>query len=256
MVEITLEMVKTLREQTAVSIMQCKKALEEAEGDLEKAKIALTKKSGEIAAKKGDRELNAGIVLSSKGTIIEFGCETDFVANNDDFKAATKAIIDKMITENIDSESEEIITLLTEATQKFGERVGIVRSETLSGNIGSYIHSNNSVGAVVSFENEVSDELGKDVAMHIAAQNPRYLTTDDIDAAEKTKAEETLQEEVSDKPAEMQEKILAGKMNAYFKERVLSTQAFIKNPDMTMEKMVTEKGNKVVKFVRYGVGEE
>jgi elongation factor Ts len=256
MVEITLEMVKTLREQTAVSIMQCKKALEEAEGDLEKAKIALTKKSGEIAAKKGDRELNAGIVLSSKGTIIEFGCETDFVANNDDFKAATKAIIDKMITENIDSESEEIITLLTEATQKFGERVGIVRSETLSGNIGSYIHSNNSVGAVVSFENEVSDELGKDVAMHIAAQNPRYLTTDDIDTAEKTKAEETLQEEVSDKPAEMQEKILAGKMNAYFKERVLSTQAFIKNPDMTMEKMVTEKGNKVVKFVRYGVGEE
>ena len=256
MAEITLEMVKTLREQTAVSIMQCKKALEEADGDLEKAKIALTKKSGEIAAKKGDRELNAGIVLSENGTIIEFGCETDFVANNEDFSAMAKSVMAKMISDNLVADSEEIKTLLTEATQKFGERVGIVRSENLSGNIGSYIHSNNSVGAVVTFANEVTPELGKDVAMHIAAQNPKYLTPEEIDADERAKAEETLREEVADKPEAMQEKILEGKMNAYFKERVLSTQAFIKNPDMTVQKLVAEAGNEVTGFVRYGVGEE
>jgi len=257
MAEITLEMVKTLREQTAVSIMQCKKALEEADGDLEKAKIALTKKSGEIAAKKGDRELNAGVILVDGNTIAEFGCETDFVANNQDFVEMAESVLAKIISENLDKDSEEIKTMLTEATQKFGERVDIIRLEKVEGeNLGSYVHGNKSVGAIVSFENEVSEELGKDIAMHIAAQNPKYLKTSDIDAEERAKAEETLKEEVKDKPEAMQEKILEGKMNSYFKERVLLTQAFIKNPDLTIEKYLAENNNSVVSFVRYGVGEE
>lgn len=259
MTEITLEMVKTLREQTAISIMQCKKALEEADGDLEKAKIALTKKSGEIAAKKGDRELNAGIIISkikeSKGIIMEFACETDFVANNQDFKDTANSILEKIFSEGLEQDSEDIKTLLTEATQKFGERVDIAKVEKFEGNLGNYIHSNNSVGALISFANEVSEELGKDIAMHISAQNPRYLKTEDIDAEEREKAEETLREEVADKPSEMQEKILEGKMNAYFKERVLLTQAFIKNPDQIIEKLLEEKNNSVIKFVRMGVGE-
>jgi elongation factor Ts len=259
MTEITLEMVKKLREQTAVSIMQCKKALEEADGDLEKAKIALTKKSGEIAAKKGDRELLAGIIISKiegdKGIIMEFACETDFVANNEDFNNTANSILEKIFSENLEKDSEEIKTLLSEATQKFGERVDIAKIEIFEGNLGKYIHSNNSVGALISFENEVSEELGKDIAMHISAQNPKYLKTDDIDSSEREKAQETLREEVADKPAEMQEKILEGKMNSYFKERVLLTQAFIKNPDLTIEKLLEENKNSVIKFVRMGVGE-
>lgn len=256
MTKITLEMVKALREQTAVSIMQCKKALQEADGDLEKAKIALTKKSGEIAAKKGDRELNAGIVIIKDGMITEFGCETDFVANNDDFGAMTDAVVTKMMADDVDKDAEEIKAMLTEATQKFGERVDIIRSEKVSGNTGAYVHGNKSVGAIVSFENEVTAEFGKDIAMHIAAQNPRYLKTDDIDATERAKAEETLREEVLDKPEAMQEKILEGKMNSYFKERVLLTQAFIKNPDLSIEKYLAENNNSVISFIRYGVGEE
>ena len=256
MAEITLEKVKALRDQTAVSIMQCKKALVEADGDLEKAKIALTKKSGEIAAKKGDRELNAGIVIIKDSMIVEFGCETDFVANNEDFGSMAGSVVAKMIADSTDKEDEEIKTMLTEATQKFGERVDIIRSETVSGNIGMYVHGNKSVGAIVSFENEVDEILGKDIAMHIVAQNPRYLKTSDIDTDERAKAEETLREEVADKPEEMQEKILLGKMNSYFKERVLLTQAFIKNPDLTVEKYLAENNNSVISFVRYGVGEE
>lgn len=259
MTEITLEMVKDLRQQTAVSIMQCKKALQEADGDLEKAKIALTKKSGEIAAKKGDRELHAGIIISKVegniGLIMEFACETDFVANNEDFRNTANSILDKVFSENLQKDSEEIVTALSEATLKFGERVDISKIERFEGNLGTYIHSNNSVGAMVSFEKEVSMELGKDISMHISAQNPRYLKTDDIDADERKKAEETLREEVMDKPEAMREKILEGKMNAYFKERVLLTQSFIKNPDQTVEKLIEEKGNTVVSFVRMGVGE-
>lgn len=259
MSEITLEMVKDLREQTAVSIMQCKKALEEADGDLEKAKIALTKKSGEIAAKKGDRELNAGVILSkiegNKGVMIEFACETDFVANNEDFKNAGNEILEKIFSQNLEKDEEEIATAITEAIQKFGERVDIAKLEKVEGNLGSYIHSNNSVGSLVLFSSDISEELGKDVAMHVAAQNPKYLKTEDIDEEERNKAEDTLREEVVDKPAEMQDKILEGKMNAYFKERVLLTQSFIKNPDQTIEKLLEENDNSIISFVRMGVGE-
>lgn len=196
MAKISIEQVKELRAQTGISIMQCKKALEESNGDLEKAKVALTKKSGEIAAKKGDRELGAGTIVSYihngvYGTMIELACETDFVSNN-----------------------EEFVT------------------------------------------------LARDIAMHITAQNPKYLKESDIPEEERNKAMEVLKEEVKDKPENMQEKILEGKMNAYFKERVLMSQSFIKNPDITISTLVTEGVQKfgerieIVRYVRYGVGEE
>ncbi len=254
---VDIKAVKELRGQTGVSIMQCKIALEEAGGDLEKAKIALTKKSGEIAAKKGDRELGAGVVVfqktGDKAILLELGCETDFVANNDEFKEVANKIASIVLENGEDDPSIE--TELSEGTQKFGERMEVVRSEIYSGNIGSYIHVNNSVGAIVEFSGEVSDELGKDVAMHIAAQHPKYLAESDIDAGEKQKAEDTLREEVADKPADMQEKILAGKMNSFFKERVLLTQGFIKDPSKTIGQLIDEVGVEIVRYTRFGVGE-
>ncbi len=195
MSKISIEQVKELRAKTGVSIMQCKKALEEANGDLEKAKIVLTKKSGEIAAKKGDRELGAGFIATYThngvyGTMIELACETDFVSNNEEFKV-----------------------------------------------------------------------FARDIAMHITAQNPKYLKEENIDSAEKEKAMEVLKKEVQDKPENMQEKILEGKMKAYFKERVLLSQSFIKNPDKTIADLISEGIQKfgerieIIRFVRYGVGE-
>ncbi len=257
MTEITIDLIKKLRQETGVSIMQCKKALQEAEGDLEKAKIALTKRSGEIAAKKGDRELGAGVVVVKDNLILELACETDFVANNAEFKELAEKVADIISSNNLDSvsDNDEINTLLSEGTQKFGERIEVVRFERYTGNIASYVHVNNTIGTIVEFSSEVDEALGRDIAMHITAQNPKYLSQDDIDDAEKAKAEETLREEVADKPAEMQEKILAGKMNSYFKERVLLTQGFIKDPSKTIKQLLDENDVEIVKFKRFGVGE-
>lgn len=253
MTDISIDLVKELRAVTGVSIMQCKKALVEAEGDMEKAKIALTKKSGEVAAKKGDRELGAGTIVvkkeNGKTILLEFSCETDFVAKNDDFKE----VGEKLALAVLNGEDTE--TLISEATLKFGERSEITRSEIFeSENLGIYVHSGG-VGTVVEFSDSVDEEFGKDIAMHITAQNPKYLSKDDISSEEKEKTTETLREEVADKPAEMQDKILEGKINAFFKERVLLTQGFIKDPSKTIETLLSEKGVEIVKFVRFAVGE-
>jgi len=172
---ISTEDVKKLRDQTGVSIMQCKKALEEAGGDMEKAMVILRKKSGEIAAKKGDRTFGAGIVqayIHANGTVgamVELNCETDFVANNEDFK-----------------------------------------------------------------------NLARDIAMHVTAANPKYLSRNDISEADKKIAKEAFDGEVKGKPEAVREKILEGKLNAYFSEQVLLDQPFIKNPDITIQGLIDQ----------------
>ncbi len=250
MSEINIDLVKKLREQTGVSIMQCKKALEEAGGDLEKAKIALTKKSGEIAAKKGDRELGSGVISvaqnSSETLMIELACETDFVANNEEFGEFAKKIAEKILA---GEETEEIVS---EMVQKFGERIEVAKQEKYSGNVGFYIHSNNKIGAMVELSENIG-EKSRDLSMHIAAQNPVYVSEENISDDEKNKAKEVLEKEVADKPEQMREKILEGKLSAYFKERVLLTQEYIKNPEQKISDFL--EGAEVLRFVRVGVGE-
>ena len=173
--EITSAQIKELRDVTGVSIMQCKKALEEAGGDIEKAAIVLRKKGAEAAAKKSDRELAAGTVgayvhnTNEVAALILLSCETDFVAKNEEFVA-----------------------------------------------------------------------LARDIAMHVAATNPSFITRDDVDEAARKKVEEVLKEEIQDKPADMQEKILTGKLDAYFKEQVLLEQPFIKDDARTIGDLITE----------------
>ena len=191
---ITTEDIKKLRDATGVSVMQCKKALEEAGGDMDKAVAVLQKKSKDIAAKKGDRVFGAGTVASyihsngTVGSLVELVSETDFVSKNQDFV-----------------------------------------------------------------------KLAKDIAMHVAASNPLYIKTSEIGDAEKAKARELFIEEVKAKPKEMQEKILEGKLAAYFKERVLLDQPFIKNPDLTIAGLIDQAIQKfgekieVSRAVRYSV---
>lgn len=170
---ITIDQVKELRDKTGVSIMQCKKALEEAGGDMDKAVIALAKKSGEIADKKGSRTLGAGRVsayVHSNGTVgslVELLCETDFVAKNEEFKS-----------------------------------------------------------------------LAYDIAMHIAASYPQYLKREDISEDDMSKVKEVFMKEVKDKPADLQDKILQGKIDAHFKEKVLLEQDFIKNPEQKISDLI------------------
>ena len=252
MSEISLDQVKELRNKTGVSIMQCKKALEEAEGDMEKALINLTKKSGEIAAKKSDREFGAGVIAINDGVMVELACETDFVANNEEFQALASELASHVAR---DTDQETVDTRISEATQKFGERTSLLRSEQFEGTTGQYVHSNKQIGSVVVFSSDVDDQLAKGIAMHVAAQNPRYLTKEDITEEEMAKAKEVLSEEVADKPAEMQEKILEGKLSAYFKERVLQEQGYIMDPSQSVSKVLPE-GVSIERFVRFAVGEE
>lgn len=170
---ITTEQIKQLRDQTGVSIMQCKKALEEANGDFEKALVILRKKSGEISAKKGDRTFRAGAVEAyihasgDLGTIIELDCESDFVSGNAEFR-----------------------------------------------------------------------QLARDIAMHITATNPKFLKKEDITEADKKTAREVFEGEVKGKPEAVREKILEGKLNAYFAEMVLMDQPFIKNSEVTIQGLI------------------
>jgi len=193
---ITTETIKELRDRTGVSVMQCKKALEETQGDIEKAIIVLRKQAGNAASKKSDRDLGAGTIQTyihgngTVGVMVQLSCETDFVSNNEDFKA-----------------------------------------------------------------------LAKDIAMHIAASNPDFLSTEDITEEDKVKVREVFENEVadSDKPTDIKEKMLQGKLDAYFDEKVLLNQKFIKNPDVTInsliESAVQKFGEKteLTKFVRFEV---
>jgi elongation factor Ts len=171
--EITTIQLKELRDATGISVMQCRKALEEAGGDMEKAKIILTRKGGEAAAKKSDRELGAGVIgayvhtTGEVAALVQLACETDFVAKNEEFIA-----------------------------------------------------------------------LARSIAMQVAAQNPQFITRAEVSAEEMEKARQVFAVEVKDKPADIQEKILAGKLDAYFKDRVLMEQPFIKEPEKTIGDLV------------------
>lgn len=171
--EITSADIKALRDKTGISVMQCKKALEEAGGDMEKALIILKKKRSEAADKKSDRILGAGAIgvyihnTNEVAAMVHLASETDFVAKNEEFVA-----------------------------------------------------------------------LAKEIAMHVAAQNPKYISREDLTETELQKAKEVFGEEIKDKPQEMQEKILEGKLNSYFKEQILLEQDFIKNPDTTIGEMI------------------
>lgn len=198
---ITTEQIKELRDSTGISVMQCKKALEEAGGDMEKAKVILRKKSGEIAAKKSDRTFGAGIVqayVHSTGrvaSLVELVCETDFVSGNEEFKA-----------------------------------------------------------------------LARDIAMHVTASNPKFLTKDEITEEAKATATEVFLKEIADSgkkiPEAMQAKILEGKLSTYFSEMVLMNQSFIKNPELTIEALVLAAGQKfgekiaIARFTRFAVLEK
>lgn len=195
--QITMDQIKELRDMTGISVMQCKKALEEAGGDMEKALIVLRKKGADSATKKSDRELGAGVIASyvhgggSVGAMVELGCETDFVSKNEEFKA-----------------------------------------------------------------------LAYDIAMHVAATNPMYISSSEIGESEKTKALEVFQAEVEGKPENLKAQILEGKLNAFFKEKILLEQSFIKNPDLTIGTLITNAIQKfgekteVVRFVRFGLLEK
>ncbi len=258
---ITTDQVKALRDQTGVSVMQCKKALEETDGDMEKALVILKKKGSEIAAKKADRSAADGkVVIRNTGTkavALMLYCETDFVAQNEDFTQAANKLADIALESGIAAAQEQAPAVINDVVLKIGENIQLGSIDEFSGTIiGSYVHFNGKTGAVVALSGG-SQELAKDMAMHVAAMKPAFLSANDIPAEERGKAAAVFKKEVdeSGKPEEVKQKMLEGKLSAYFAEQTLLDQPFFKTGDKSIETLLKEAGNvAIIEFKLYMLG--
>jgi elongation factor Ts len=257
---ITTEQVKELRDKTGVSIMQCRKALEEAGGDMEKAMIILRKKGSEVAEKKADRSAQDGAILiktdGKKALILTLNCETDFVARNDDFMGVGNKILDIAWNEGVEKAKAEAPSLINDIVLKIGENIQLGAIEEITGeSVGAYAHHTGKIATVVTLTGG-TPEVAKDIAMHVAAMRPTYLKSADIDEAARESVIEVLKKEVdeSGKPEDIKAKMLEGKIAGYFKEQTLLDQPFFKTPEKTVEKYAGDNGATVERFVVYTVG--
>ena len=262
-------LVKELRERTGLGLLECKKALAAAGGDVEKAIEELRKSSGMKAAKKAGRTAADGIVATriaddgSYGVVVEVNSETDFVARDANFLGFVDKVLDAAFTARqadvaalMDGELEEDRQALV---QKIGENIGVRRIELVEagdGVVGAYVHGNNRIAVLVEL-NGGDQDLAKDVAMHVAAVNPRVVSPDDMpeEVVSAEKAIYTAQAAESGKPAEIIEKMIGGRIRKFLAENSLIEQPFVKDPDITVGKLVSAAGAGVASFVRFEVGE-
>ena len=268
MAAISAAMVKELRDRTGLGMMECKKALAEAGGDIEKAIEELRKSSGMKAAKKAGRTAAEGVVAmkvaedGSYGAIVEVNSETDFVARDDSFLGFTAKVIDRVFADRQEDMAALMAGELEQArealVQKIGENIGVRRSAVLSadGIVGGYVHSNNRIAVLVALSGGDA-ELARDVAMHVAAVNPQVNKPEDMPAEVLEKEKEIIrsQPDMAGKPAEIVEKMITGRINKFLKENSLVDQPFVKNPEITIGKLVKDAGADVLGFVRFEVGE-
>jgi elongation factor Ts len=265
----SIALVKELRERTGLGMMECKNALKAADNDVEKAIEELRKSSGMKAAKKAGRTAADGVVAirsaedGSYAIMLEVNSETDFVARDEGFLGFVSSVLDAaynnrqtdvaaLMAGDLESAREALV-------QKIGENIGVRRAEALGtedGVIGSYVHGNKRIAVMVQLRGGDAD-LAKDVAMHVAAVNPQVVSPADMPAelVEKEKEIFTAQAQDSGKPAEIIEKMIEGRIKKFLSENSLLDQAFVKEPDVTVGKLVTAAGAEVVSFVRFEVGE-
>ena len=246
--KITAQQVNELRKATGAGMMDCKKALQEAEGDMQKAIDILRKKGQKVAAKRADREAGEGVVLAKVSDDKKFGaavminCETDFVAKNQDFIDFVKSVIDAAVAarvktadelKNTDVNGTKVADLITEKTGVIGEKIELGKYEIVEGEaVYAYIHNGNRIASIVAFNKAGDfDEAGKDVAMQIAAMDPVAIDKDDVPEDIKNREIEIGMEQARQegRPEAMLEKIAMGKLNKFFKENTLLNQAFIKD---------------------------
>ena len=261
--------VKELRERTGLGLLECKKALAEASGDIEAAIETLRKSSGMKAAKKAGRTAAEGILAiqaapdGSLAAMVEVNSETDFVARDENFLN----FVQKVVGTAFEQRSNDVTLLaggdIEEArqalVQKIGENISVRRvvvHEANAGVVGGYVHGNNRIAVVVSLKGGDA-ELAKDVAMHVAAVNPQVVSPDQM--AEEVVAKEreiyAAQAQESGKPAEIVEKMIDGRIRKFLSENSLTEQAFVKDPDTTVGKLVSSAGAEIIGFSRFEVGE-
>lgn len=254
--QITTELIKELRDQTGISVMQCKRALEEAEGNMDKALAILKKTSSDIALKKQDRTAADGAVMiknnADSALLVALHCETDFVAHNEDFLNLLSALVTLASTEGIEAMKAKAKDMIDPIIQKTGEKIELGDAYVVSGStVGSYVH-NNKQGVIVSLEGG-DINLAKDIAMHIAAMKPEYISPSDISPEAMKTMTEIFEKEVAsiDKPEDIKKKMLEGKINTYFKEKTLLSQPFIKDGDQTISALLDKNKAKILEVKRY-----
>lgn len=281
---ITAQMVKELRETTGAGMMDCKKALQEAEGNMERAIDLLREKGLSKAAKKSDRIAAEGLVAiemnadNTVGAIVEINSETDFVAKNEDFKTFVKDVAEMALA----TQKEDVAGLLTESHKEgalsevlnnriatIGEKLDIRRFDKMctNGQVAGYIHGGGKIGVLVELETESRDAdvlaMGRDIAMQVAAMNPKYVSKDDVDQEYIAHETEILTQQALNegKPANIVEKMIKGRLDKQLKEVCLVEQTFVKNPDLTIKQLVADVAKKVgseikvARVVRFEVGE-
>ncbi len=258
--------VKELREKTGLGMMECKKALEEANGNLEEAIKNLRKSSALKAEKKASRTAVEGIIISkisdNEIIFVEVNCETDFVAKDENFinfcEEALKVAVDTTSEENLlDDVSERMEKQRMALVQKIGENIIIRKVKKITGEVlESYIHSNKKIAAGVSLD-QGSPEIAKEVAMHIAASNPIVLSPEDLDESYINSEREIFRSQVEkeNKPEEIKEKMIQGKLNKQLADVSLLKQPFVKDPSKSVEAFLSESNTKISSFIRIEVGE-
>ncbi len=282
---ISASQVKELRDKTGAGMMDCKKALTEADGDFEKAVEILRKKGASVAAKRAERTANEGIIKISvfndgkEAAIVEVNCETDFVANSDDFLSFADFVLDAVVA-NKPAGKEDLLSLihdgksiqdeLTNVTGKIGEKIEVSRivvENVDEGLLVDYIHHGAKLGVLIKSEGKTAEglqEILKDIAMQVAAMKPQYLAVEDVPQDDIEK-EKDIYKEVArkeGKPEQILDKIADGKINKYYQEVCLSEQAFIKDNAKTVKEILAEfnKANdtevKLSKFYRFHLSDD
>tara|TARA_Y100001970_G_scaffold178588_1_gene217445 strand:- start:2977 stop:3837 length:861 start_codon:yes stop_codon:yes gene_type:complete len=267
MSNISASQVKELRERTGLGLMDCKKALQEANGDLDLAVEELRKSSGLKASKKSSRSAADGLIgikkVEGKSFMVEINCETDFVARDDSFNSFMQEVLD-IASSNSDKSLEDLLDQGIEEkreklVQKLGENIVVRRlttSEDGADASGVYLHSNNKIGTIVSLKGG-TDEVAKDIAMHTAATDPMAISPSDIsqEVIEKEKEIYKAQSEESGKPADIIEKMVEGKISKFLSEVSLTEQNFVKDPDQKISNLLKDNDASIMSFTRFEVGE-
>lgn len=282
---VTAQMVKELREATGAGMMDCKKALTEADGNMERAVDILREKGLSKAAKKADRVAAEGLVTiktnadNTLAAVVEVNSETDFVAKNQDFKdfvadvaemvlEGDAADLDALLASN-HKEGKALKDVLNDRVATIGEKLDVRRFERIStkGKVAGYIHGGGKIGVLVELATDSNDErvstLGRDIAMQVAAMNPKYISRDDVDPEYIAHETEILTQQALNegKPANIVEKMVVGRLNKELKEVCLVDQVFVKDSELTISKLIAKVAKEVASdisiasMVRYEVGE-
>ncbi|GEN54118.1 translation elongation factor Ts [Halobacillus litoralis] len=273
---VNAKMVKELREKTGAGMMDCKKALTETDGDMDKAMEWLREKGISKAAKKADRiaaEGSAAIEISGNTAVLfEVNCETDFVTKNDQFKDLLKdlgqhllsqkpATVEEALEQKLHGDGEVLSSYITERVAKIGEKISlrrfVIKEKTDNDAFGAYLHMGGNIGVLTVLEGSTDESAAKDVAMHVAAVNPRYVSRDEIPAEEADKEREMLKTQAMNegKPENIVEKMVEGRLNKFFEEICLLDQSFVKDPDQKVKQFVASTGGQITGFDRFEVGE-